>query len=296
MTTPSNAIATALASFARLLLLALAMAAPAHAHRPDPSPALVELEIVDRDSGRRLQSWHHQGQAWVAGEPGRPYAIGLRNLTGSRVLVVLSVDGLNAIDGRSAAFGQAGYVLGPWQALEVTGWRKSLGTVARFVFDDPARSYAARTGRPANIGVIGIAVFREHAPAYLPPPIGIGSARQAHGSEPSPGRQARAIQRTTDGVHGPHRDGVHSEARAIASGAPAPGLGTGHGAVEGSRAYYTGFEREAVPSQVSEVRYDTRAGLLARGVRMPTLHRPGRHRPPLDEPRPFPGEFVPDPR
>ena len=83
---------------------------------------------------------------------------------------------------------------------------------------------------------------------------------------------------------------------AIASGAPAPGLGTGHGAVEGSRAYYTGFEREAVPSQVSEVRYDTRAGLLARGVRMPTLHRPGRHRPPLDEPRPFPGEFVPDPR
>ena len=103
MPTPSNAIATALASFARLLLLALAMAAPAHAHRPSPSPALVELEIVDRDSGRRLQSWQHQGQAWVAGEPGRPYAIGLRNLTGSRVLVVLSVDGLNAIDGRACA-------------------------------------------------------------------------------------------------------------------------------------------------------------------------------------------------
>ena len=50
-------------------------------------------------------------------------------------------------------------------------------------------------------------------------------------------------------------------------------------------------------SEADEATYRTLVERLrARGVRMPTLHRPGRQRPPLDEPHPFPGEFVPDPR
>src|ERR1035437_2501749 len=33
--------------------------------------------------------------------------------------------------------------------------------VAAFVFANEAESYAARTGRPDNVGVVGVAVFRE---------------------------------------------------------------------------------------------------------------------------------------
>ena len=140
-----------------LLLAALAGAGPAAALSRAPSPA-VTLEIVDRDDGQDLAQYRHRGQAWVAGEPGHRYAVRLRNQGPQRVLVVLSVDGVNAISGQTADTGQAGYVLGPWQALEVDGWRKSMDAVARFVFVDPARSYAAQTGRPDNVGVIGIAV------------------------------------------------------------------------------------------------------------------------------------------
>src|SRR5690606_29068686 len=96
-----------------------------------------------------------------AGQQGHRYSVRLRNGSAERVLVVLSVDGLNAISGEVAAPGQTGYVLNPWQTTDIHGWRKSSDEVAQFVFTDPDRSYAARTGRPDNIGVIGVAVFHE---------------------------------------------------------------------------------------------------------------------------------------
>ena len=45
--------------------------------------------------------------------------------------------------------------------MEITGWRKSLERTAAFYFTDLGDSYAARTGRPQNVGVIGVAVFQE---------------------------------------------------------------------------------------------------------------------------------------
>ena len=272
---------------ALLLILASGLPLPGGAaHRG--SPPLVQLDIVDRDSGKRLHPYRHRGQDWIPGEPGHRYAVRLRNRSGARILAVLSVDGINAIDGRTADPRQAGYVLGPWQTLEITGWRKSLGTVAQFVFDDPARSYAARTGRPDNIGVIGVAVFCEKVVVRRYPSIGMTS----------PAETSRSDGRVPAGsAAAPSTDAVRQESRAAhAHGEPYPAssLGTGHGAIEGSQAYYTGFERQAAPSQVSELRYDTRAGLLARGI--PVDPPPGSDAfPPARRPRAFPGNFAPDP-
>ena len=94
------------------LLLALALV-PWAALARAPA-ALVDLQVVDRDSGTVLPQYRHGGQAWLAGEPGRDYAVRLRNLGPERVLVVLSVDGVNAVSGQTADPRQAGYVLGPW--------------------------------------------------------------------------------------------------------------------------------------------------------------------------------------
>lgn len=63
--------------------------------------------------------------------------------------------------GETAAPSQSGYVLQPWQSTSIEGWRKSLDRVAAFRFTRLANSYAARTGRPDDVGVIGVAVFRE---------------------------------------------------------------------------------------------------------------------------------------
>src|SRR5690606_13441879 len=143
---------------------ALASLAPA-AH------AQVELAVVDRDDGRWLPQYPHRGDRWLAGVPGHRYAVRLTNTSNERVLVVLSVDGVNAVTGEDADPSQAGYVLAPWQSTEIAGWRKSLDEIAQFRFTDLPDSYAARTGRPGNVGVIGIAVFRErHALRAWNPP------------------------------------------------------------------------------------------------------------------------------
>lgn len=145
----------------------LAAAAPA-AHAVG---GLTDVTIIDRDTGQRLPVYRHAGRSYVAGRPGARYAIGLRNQTGQRVLAVLSVDGVNAVSGETAAWSQTGYVLGSQVPYQITGWRKTDQEVAAFEFTALPESYAARTGRPANVGVIGVAVFRERPVPAVSPPV-----------------------------------------------------------------------------------------------------------------------------
>jgi hypothetical protein len=127
---------------------------------------LVDLAVVDRDNGQWLPDVSHRGDRWIAGTPGHRYGVRLTNTSGQRVLVVLSVDGVNAVTGETAHPSQAGYVLEPWQSSEIAGWRKSYDDIAQFVFTDLHDSYAARTGRPDDVGVIGVAVFTEAPPIH----------------------------------------------------------------------------------------------------------------------------------
>ena len=156
-----------------LLVLALCGFRPV----PPPLDGPVRVSVIDRDQDQQLPHYLHRGQQWVAGTPGNHYSVRLENRSGQRVLVVLSVDGVNAITGQTASPDQSGYVLEPWQSSEISGWRKSNEEVAQFVFTRHGDSYASRTGRPANVGVIGIAVFNEqrHSPKAargptVPPP------------------------------------------------------------------------------------------------------------------------------
>ena len=235
---------------------------------------LVEIDVVDRERGTWLEPVRHRGREWIAGEPGHRYAVRLTNTTGERVLVVLSIDGVNAVTGQTAHPSQAGYVLDPWQSTEIGGWRKSLDDVAQFVFTDLPDSYAARTGRPDNVGVIGIAVFAEARPYYYPapPPAPIYEPRRSAGEQ----SQSRQAPQAAD---------------ALAREEGAQGLGTGHGAREWSPASHTGFVRAtASPAQVTQLRYDDVPALVARGV----LPRYPRHRWRDPGPRAFPDRSVPD--
>ncbi|HEY0502317.1 MAG TPA: hypothetical protein VGD42_02385, partial [Lysobacter sp.] len=95
-------------------------------------PAQVQLDVVDRDAGQWLPPLHHRGDRWIEGTPGHRYAVRLTNTSDRRVLVVLSVDGVNAITGQTASPSQSGYVLEPWQTAQIDGWRKSMRHVAQF--------------------------------------------------------------------------------------------------------------------------------------------------------------------
>ena len=245
---------------------------------------MVEVTIHDRAEGRALPVYRHDGRYYVVGRPGNEYQIRVRNRAGADVLAVVSVDGVNAISGETAAWGQTGYVLGPGQAYDIRGWRKSLQRIAAFFFTEHQQSYAARTGRPDNVGVIGVAIFRKkfEPPArILREPV--PEARREVPFGPSPSRadaSADNAARSAEGI---------GEARQAPSPAEkAASLGTGHGRSEPSRVTYTDFERaSAHPEEVIAIHYDSHANLVALGV-----IRPSR----VAGPAPFPGQFVPDPK
>jgi len=285
----------ALVSFAALAALA-ATAPPACA-----AGRLVDVQIVDRSQGQSLPMHRHRGTDWVAGQPGNRYAVQLVNRTGARVLVVLSVDGVNAVTGETAGTAQNGYVLGPYASAEITGWRKSEREAAAFYFTSLADSYAARTDRPDNVGVIGAAVFRERVrleePRDIAPFSWNGSSRdRAERESPSGAAEqtARAEAPNDARKAAPAGSADAATAQAPSADAVAPlaksesRLGTGHGEREWSPVTRVTFERaSSQPAEVVRVRYDSWRHLVAMGV------LPGERR--NVEPEAFP-RWVPDPR
>ena len=258
---------------AALLSLLAASASVACAH--SPPYARTSVEIFDRTEGRVLPIYWHEGRRYVVGKPGNEYSIRVRNGSGGRVLTVMSVDGVNVITGDTASSRQSGYVLSPYETSEIAGWRTSMARTAAFYFTSLPDSYAARTGRPDNVGVIGVAVFAEKER-----PIAFGELRRKE--------VAREDAKTAQTPAAPA-----NEAQAAGSARDqAAKLGTGYGRSENSYATYTAFERASeTPTETIAIYYDSYQNLLAQGV--PVAPPLARYRP---NPFPEPGHFVPDPR
>lgn len=279
------ACAPAVPGTARAALVPAAMA---------PAPRLAQIDILDRDTGEHLPVYWHDGQRWVAGAPGHRYAIALRNLSGGRILTVVSIDGVNAVSGETAGWDQRGYVFAPWQSYEILGWRKSTSAVADFLFTAVADSYAARTGRAADVGVIGIAVFPEARPVAPEPQVSLlqrsdttlralADVPSAPAAAPAPATAGSTADATAKAAAREFQDDSRTRQR----------LGTGHGQSESSPVSLVDFTRERDrPDEVITIRYDRYDRLLAMGV----IPVPAT-RPPV--PNAFPGSadagFVPDP-
>jgi hypothetical protein len=288
----STALAlTAMASFAG------AAQSQERPYIPPPPPSLVgslmQVGVVDRSTGAELPVYRHRGEYWVAGRPGARYAIRVRNAMGERIMAVMSVDGVNVVTGETAGVGQNGYVFGPRERSDITGWRKSDSQIAAFEFAAAGNSYASRTGRPDDVGVIGVAMFRERMPEPPPPVVVPYPRRDEYGERerrgdsplakaaPAPGADASAAAEAPAG----------SVAR---QSAPSPSLGTAHGRRETSYVGKTTFERaRSSPDEVIRIRYDSRENLVAAGV----IPQPRRWPRPAG-PSAFPGTdngYVPDP-
>lgn len=242
--------------------------------------SLADVTLYDRASGRILPTYFSDGRWYVAGKPGNEYEIRIRNQSGGDLLAVTSVDGVNVVTGETASPAQSGYVLAPGDRLPIKGWRKDMSKVAAFYFTRLDDSYAARTGRPDNVGVIGVAVFKRK----VEPPMVYEEERQK--------REAPMAGAAKDSAasHADAAPAVPAQPPARAQSVPAEkSLGTGHGRIQTSQVRYTSFERESEsPNEVIAIWYDSHANLIARGVIPAPIPVPR-------DPQPFPANFVPDP-
>lgn len=119
------------------------------------------LKVSLQHYGRTYPHYEASGRRIVIGEAGQSYGIRLENRTKKRLEVVLSVDGINTMSGKTASPSQRGYVLEPKETYEVEGYQKNQNTVRVFQFGRVADSVAATKGGANNVGVIGMAVFEE---------------------------------------------------------------------------------------------------------------------------------------
>ena len=199
---------------------------------------LADVEIYDRTNGSPSadpsppRSSLCRGRAWT---PIRnPHSQSTPEIAS---LAVTSVDGVNVITGETASEQQSGYVLTAQQNVAIEGWRKSLSDVATFYFTSLGDSYAARTGRPENVGVIGVALFRERRPCC------------------SHWERSRRLRRRTECSA---RASRQYRAGGIANWVPA----TDHR--EHSAAQYVDFERASPsPDEMLVIHYDSRRNLIA---------------------------------
>jgi hypothetical protein len=187
----------------------------------------------------------NDGRPFAAGVPGSAYTVLVRNLTGVRAEVILTVDGRNtAKDEPGDARANSGLVIPAGYSHEFTGWRLDDTAVREFLFGDPSASVAAMaTGSDAHTGVIGIAVHRERL------------ARVSYGyTDPGYTRVAASSS--------------------ILRGAPARGdskgmLGTGIGERVSSPVGRTEFTRDGNAPDILVIGYDTQESLRERGIISP---------------------------
>ena len=161
-----------------------------------------------------------------------------------------------------------GLVFAAHGSLSVEGFRRSLDAVAAFRFSDVARSYSARRGTPQNVGIIGVAFYRERPPRRRARP---------YERDDAPAPRARSAP----------REDFESARKSKRRSDDVDRLGTEFGETRESRVHEVPFERaSSAPYRVVTLRYDDAIGLRARGIdvdarRWPDTSREG-------EPEAFP--------
>jgi hypothetical protein len=140
-----------------------------------------ELQVVV--DGAPAPTYVHAGETYVLGQQGSRYRLRIVNRSARRVEAVVSVDGLDVTDGQAGDFAhKRGYLVPAWGQVELDGWRLSERQAAVFRFAAIEDSYAAKTGRPRNVGVIGVAIFPERSVQPKAMPVQVPAPRlERHG-------------------------------------------------------------------------------------------------------------------
>ena len=242
-----------------------------------PVEAPYSVTIVG-ENGRELDTYNQGKRFYVHGQTGQRYAIRVDNPTNRRVEAVVSVDGLDVIDGEAANFRtKRGYIVPPRGSVTIDGFRVSTQAVAAFRFSSVSNSYASRKGKARNVGVVGVALFEEKAqPQMIVPRVArdFDFRRKSRRVEAKPAPAPFDDRGSFDESASASADAPRATGkRSIRPQEPRrerPGLGTEFGESRSSAVTFTKFERANTnkPTSIAELRYNNAQGLQALGIRL----------------------------
>lgn len=267
---------------------------------PDRMRAPYDVQVI-RESGEAMPTYASRDRFYVQGNAGERYVIRVTNPTARRVEAVVTVDGLDVIDGEAGDLNKRGYIVPPYGETQIEGFRTSEQDVATFRFSSVDGSYAGKKGKARNVGVIAVAIFEEQEvarpqvivqervaprggesyyeggggaaddPGAPPPPADAAPAPTSSASRPSvaPGRyrapEPSSPPRTASVGGGAKRDA--SDGDYAGQRTERLGLGTEFGEQRYSSVSFTRFVRAASrPVAIAELRYNDAAGLVALGI------------------------------
>lgn len=123
---------------------------------------MYDLQILVNGKPIRRYS-DREGNLWVEGRKESEFEIRISNDSWNRVLSVVSVDGLNVIDGKhETPENSRGYILNGKKSITIPGWKINENEVRKFYFTNKQDSFSRKVGADErNIGVIAVAIFTE---------------------------------------------------------------------------------------------------------------------------------------
>ena len=258
-----------------------------------------QIYFTYQENGQYVDIFKVDNKYYLAGIKGKAYDINIcgsnkkidfrdnYELIKNRELVIISVDGLNVLNGKPANFNQGGYVIEKrptnQNCLTVKGWRKSLNEVAQFTFENINNSYNAKSRNDKNnIGVIGFAIFDEKG-VMTPREVVSNITRD----ESSSRYEAREKSMEMNGMQ--IQEPLSSNQIQSIKRVENEKLGTGHGKRIISQTQEVVFEKEYLnPNQVITIEYKSYEELESMGI----IKRKN------EAPNAFPGNnrFTPDPK
>lgn len=259
------------------------------------NPYDVQIKV----HGKKIRQFAHDGQVFVEGRKGSAYTILIKNNTNQSVEAVVSVDAVDVVNGEKADFSNGGYIIRPHGSVEIDGFRRSMEAVAQFKFGSREASYNAQMSKQkghdqSNIGVIGVAIFKEKQRVLYRKSVFRGSKGGGHSS----GHDGFASMDHMDMSHSDlnvelgsshafhcsvGNEGQAHGAKSFTVTNVTPSLGTEYGSEKVSPVTTVSFERATPdkPEKVFTLRYDSRQNLEAMGISFGDT-------PQISSPNPFP--------
>lgn len=236
-----------------------------------------KYELVVRPLGRTpADEYYFNNAVWIEGREGNSYTIDIKNNSHTRALFIISVDGLDILSGNPAGPDSNGYVLDPYQSINIPGWKINNSEAAEFFFSRSRDSYVnAIGGSTANTGVIGAMIFSEYVrpaphyynPNYFQTPLSLNS-QSLYGTAIGSGI---ASSTASDSAYRSIKSGmIASNSMSVKASSVSQDVGTGFGNKTDWNTTSVSFVKAnpSSPDAVLALYYNTAKNLERMGIRL----------------------------